>query len=32
MIVNQAIGGSAGGNPKKTKFPVKFEVDYVKVF
>lgn len=32
MIANLAIGGSAGGNPKNTKFPVKFEVDYIKVY
>ena len=32
MILNQAIGGSNGGDPSKTTFPLTFEVDYVRVY
>ena len=32
MILNQAIGGSNGGDPSKTQFPMRFEVDYVRVY
>lgn len=32
IILNQAIGGQNGGDPSKTEFPVKFEVDYVRVY
>jgi beta-glucanase (GH16 family) len=32
MILNLAIGGDNGGDPSSTTFPVKFEVDYVRVF
>ncbi len=32
MILNQAIGGSQGGNPSGTEFPARFEVDYVRVY
>ncbi len=32
MILNQAIGGQCGGNPEHTKFPSRFEVDYVRVY
>ncbi len=32
MILNEAIGGQAGGNPEATKFPSRFEVDYVRVY
>jgi len=32
IIMNLAIGGLAGGNPSNTKFPAKFEVDYVRVY
>jgi len=31
FLLNLAIGGN-GGNPSKTKFPVKYEVDYVRVY
>jgi beta-glucanase (GH16 family) len=31
IILNLAIGGSSGGDPSKTKFPAKFEVDYVRI-
>jgi beta-glucanase (GH16 family) len=31
LILNQAIG-STGGDPSQTKFPVRFEVDWVRVY
>jgi len=32
IILNLAIGGKAGGDPSNTKFPAKFEVDYVRIY
>jgi beta-glucanase (GH16 family) len=32
MLLNQAIGGTCGGDPSHTAFPVKFEIDYVRVY
>jgi beta-glucanase (GH16 family) len=32
FILNQAIGGTKGGDPSQTKFPVRFEVDWVRVY
>lgn len=32
IILNLAIGGNAGGDPSETKFPARFEVDYVRVY
>ncbi len=32
IILNLAIGGSKGGDPSNTKFPARFEVDYVRVY
>ena len=32
MIVNLAIGGQNGGDPSKTSFPQRYEVDYLRVF
>ena len=32
MILNLAIGGTEGGDPSKTEFPSRFEVDYVRVY
>ena len=32
IILNLAIGGTAGGDPTKTEFPAKFEVDYVRIY
>ena len=32
MLLNLAIGGINGGDPKNTSFPRMFEVDYVKVY
>ena len=32
MLINLAIGGTAGGDPSGTEFPSRYEVDYVRVF
>jgi beta-glucanase (GH16 family) len=32
ILVNLAIGGMNGGDPAKTKFPARYEVDYVRVY
>ena len=32
MILNLAIGGRNGGDPSRTRFPARFEVDYVRVY
>ena len=32
MLLNLAIGGTNGGDPANTKFPNRFEVDYVRVY
>lgn len=32
MLLNFAIGGQNGGDPSKTSFPRKFEIDYVRVY
>ena len=32
LLLNLAIGGSSGGDPSKTTFPAKFEVDFVRVY
>ena len=32
MLLNLAIGGQNGGDPTKTRFPKRFEVDYVRVY
>jgi beta-glucanase (GH16 family) len=32
ILVNLAIGGTAGGNPSATPFPSQYQVDYVRVF
>jgi beta-glucanase (GH16 family) len=31
LLLNLAIGGN-GGNPDKSKFPIKYEVDYVRIY
>jgi hypothetical protein len=31
MLLNLAIGGN-GGDPAKSSFPIKYEVDYVRVY
>lgn len=32
MLLNLAIGGDNGGDPSQTKFPNRFEIDYVRVY
>jgi beta-glucanase (GH16 family) len=32
LILNQAIGGDCGGDPAHTEFPLRFEVDWVRVY
>ncbi|MEO7214650.1 glycoside hydrolase family 16 protein [Mucilaginibacter sp.] len=32
ILLNLAVGGDNGGDPSVTKFPKRFEVDYVKVY
>jgi beta-glucanase (GH16 family) len=32
FILNQAIGGDCGGDPPPTTFPMRFEVDWVRVY
>jgi beta-glucanase (GH16 family) len=32
ILLNLAIGGTNGGDPTKTEFPARFEVDYVRVY
>lgn len=32
LILNLAIGGDNGGDPASTPFPVRYEIDYVRVF
>ena len=32
LILNQAIGGQCGGDPAQTRFPIRFEVDWVRVY
>jgi beta-glucanase (GH16 family) len=32
IILNQAIGGDCGGDPSLTPFPLRFEVDWVRVY
>jgi beta-glucanase (GH16 family) len=32
FILNQAIGGNSGGDPSQTKFPVRYEIDWVRVY
>jgi beta-glucanase (GH16 family) len=32
ILLNLAIGGTAGGDPSQTQFPARFEVDYVRVY
>lgn len=32
ILLNQAIGGTSGGDPSKLEYPVRLEVDWVRVF
>ncbi|MHC4678909.1 MAG: glycoside hydrolase family 16 protein [Planctomycetota bacterium] len=31
LLLNLAIGGNAGGDPSKTPFPTRYEIDYVRI-
>ena len=32
LLLNQAVGGMHGGDPAGTEFPIRYEVDYVRVY
>ncbi|MGH9372211.1 MAG: glycoside hydrolase family 16 protein [Vicinamibacterales bacterium] len=32
VLVNLAVGGTQGGDPSKTSFPARYEIDYVRVY
>ncbi len=32
ILLNLAIGGTQGGDPSKTSFPTRYEIDYVRVY
>ncbi len=32
FILNQAIGGDCGGDPTETTFPIRYEIDWVRVY
>jgi beta-glucanase (GH16 family) len=32
LILNQAIGGDCGGDPAHTPFPIRYEIDWVRVY
>lgn len=32
LLVNLAVGGTQGGDPSKTAFPARYEIDYVRVY
>lgn len=32
LLINLAIGGHAGGDPSRTKFPTRYEIEYVRVY
>lgn len=32
ILINMAVGGDNGGNPQYTKFPEKYEIDYIRVY
>ncbi len=32
LLLNLAVGGTQGGDPSKTDFPARFEIDYVRVY
>jgi hypothetical protein len=32
LLINQAIGGQHGGDPSDTRMPLKYEVDWVRVY
>ncbi len=32
ILLNQAIGGQQGGDPSKTTFPLRYEIDYLRIY
>jgi beta-glucanase (GH16 family) len=32
MLANLAVGGTSGGDPSPTAFPVRYEIDYIRVY
>ena len=32
ILIGMAIGGDNGGDPSKTEFPARYEIDYVRVY
>ena len=32
ILINQAMGGQHGGDPAKTRLPLRYEVDWVRVW
>jgi hypothetical protein len=32
VLLNLATGGTQGGDPSKTSFPARYEIDYVRVY
>jgi beta-glucanase (GH16 family) len=32
VLLNLAVGGTQGGDPSKTEFPARFEIDHVRVY
>ena len=32
LLINLAVGGTQGGDPSKTEFPARYDVDYVRVY
>jgi beta-glucanase (GH16 family) len=32
MLANLAVGGTSGGDPSSTVFPVRYEIDYIRVY
>jgi beta-glucanase (GH16 family) len=32
IIVNLAVGGNSGGDPSRTLFPARYEIDYIRVY
>ncbi|MGH2644393.1 MAG: glycoside hydrolase family 16 protein [Chitinophagaceae bacterium] len=32
ILINMAVGGDNGGDPQHTKFPAKYEIDYIRIY
>lgn len=32
MLANLAVGATSGGDPSSTAFPVRYEIDYIRVY